>query len=150
MRILAWLLSAILLASSPALQANEPPRAQKSEYLLSTGAGFLMQVDGDGAAYGMTFELRKKVRKPLHAVVTFENPADPESPFVVEETIARGQRELRPGSPRFTEAHNGRIYQVRVDLYEDASKEKRLGSHVQGVLFSVPEALAPRLGVTLK
>jgi hypothetical protein len=150
--IVRFLALVLLLLVAISASAAESPSPERSEYLLSRGAGFLMKIGSPdfGARYGMTFEVIKRRRSSLYALVSFENPEDPEAPFVVEEFIARTQKEITPQSPPFFEARNNHVYTVTVELFSDAKHTQKVGEHRQGVLMSVDEELLPRLSVRLK
>ena len=147
-RIVTVLLALFLLI--PVAHSSDPQAPSKSKYLATTAGGFIMRVGDAGAQYGLTFELRKKIKDPIFATVTFDNPGNPESPMVVEAQIAPGQKSFTTTSPSFTVAENGRTYFVNVALYSDVSRSKILGEHRQGLLFYVDEQLAPRVGISLK
>jgi hypothetical protein len=128
--------AAFLVSSASA----SPPSPSKSEYLTTEGAGFLMD-KGEGVIYAMTFSLRKEINEPLYVEVLYENPADSKAPFVVNATIAPGQKELLSESPGIPAIKNRKNYRVEVRLFSDEAHTHLVSKHAQDVLFEIPKGL---------
>lgn len=114
-----------------------PPRPNRSEFVISTGAGFLMTPDR-GVMYGMNFELRRIMDKPVYVVAEFENPEQGSPPLRTEVTVEAGTLEFLVQSRRLTVLKNYTRYSVSLALYWDEAHRHAFGRHRQEVLFSVP------------
>jgi hypothetical protein len=147
------LLAALLIAAS-GCTVNTPrsPSPNRSQYVVSRGAGFLFTPEG-GVVYGMTFELTQHLDQTVYAITLFENPEKRALPLRVEATIEPGNAEFQIKSPRLTTLTNNRLYMVHLSLYWDSAHAQPLGVHQQQVLFSVPPDLKLRIereyGVTV-
>ncbi len=139
--ILALLATTICLAVSPA-------KPEKSEYLVTEGGGFILK-RGEGVMYALTFVLRKELTAPLYATISFENPSDQKSPFVIQATLQPDQHELKVASPSIPRIKNGTTYEVEILLFSDEARTKRVGKHDQGVLFNMPPDAVRAFGVEL-
>ena len=147
-RTLIALALAALVWLSPVSLAQSPPRPAKSKYLVTEGGGFMMK-RGEGVMYAMTFSVREKLASPLYATVTFENPENRKSPFVLDLTVEPGQSEILARSPGIKRIKNGKNYKVQVLLYSDESRTERIGKHVQKVSFSLPPGMEAAFGIEL-
>lgn len=117
--------------------AASPPKAAKTLYLRTTGAGFLMSKD-DGAFYAMNYEVRKPFPSKLFCVATFDNPEAPEAPLRKEFEVSSDAAEIKVRSPGVRSIRNNTKYKVHLDLYLDADHTNKLSQHDQDVLFSMP------------
>ncbi len=120
--------------------AASPPKAAKSHYLRTTGAGFLLS-KVDGAIYAMSFEVRKPIPSRLFGVAVFDNPEAPETPFRQEFEVLPDATDIQIQSPGIRSIQNDTRYKVRLVLYLDADHTKKLTQHDQEVTFSVPPEL---------
>lgn len=147
MAILAsWLLIA------PLTEAASTPKPTKSDYLVTTGAGFLMSA-GEGLKYGMNYELRKDIAQPLYVIALFENPGDMAAPMRAELVVAAGSKDFQLQSPPFKTIRHDTKYEVVLQLYSDSEHTQLLGTHKQMVLFNVPPAyeamLEDKMGIEI-
>jgi hypothetical protein len=126
----------LLLATSFCFAASSP-KAAKSQYLRTTGAGFLLS-KVDGAIYAMNYEVRKPLPSRLFCVAVFDNPEAPESPFRKEFEVSPDATDIKIQSPGIHSIQNNLRYKVRLVLYLDAGHTKKLSQHDQEVLFSMP------------
>ncbi len=113
------------------------PSPNRSEFVLSTGAGFLMTPEG-GVTYGMAFELRRMLDRPVYVVAEFENPEHGSSPLRAELIVDTGKLEFLVKSPRLAVLKNNTRYAVSLTLYWDEAHRQEFAKHRQEVLFSVP------------
>jgi hypothetical protein len=63
------------------------PNATTSAYFRSVGGGFTMNNKSGSVGLNLTLEPLKSLPPDAELVVTFENPANPSSPLVVETTV---------------------------------------------------------------
>jgi hypothetical protein len=144
--VLALLLPVVVIAASQ-------PSPSKSEYLISTGAGFGVDKD-TGAFYGMNFTVRKALPATVYVVALFDNPENPEVPLKVEVTVQADAQEIQLRSPPIHAITNNKRYSVRLALYTAADHTQLLTRHSQEVLFSVPKQMAvvfsEQYGVTVR
>lgn len=137
-RIVAVLIVALVTAALA--HAASQPRAAKSEYLITTGAGFVMTPE-EGVRYGMNFAVRKKSPSTLYLKVLFENPEDAAAPLRTDQVLAPDVTEFIAQSPPLTVVRHDTRYKVEVLIYADEARSQLLGTHRQEVLFSVPPEL---------
>lgn len=141
-----FLLSLVIAMIAVQALAATPPRPATSDYLVTEGAGFLMN-KGEGVYYAMTYSLRSPVSSPLYAVVSFQNPSDRKSPFRVNAIIDPGKSELLVQSPTFDRIKSGKTYKVTVFLYEDPEHSLQIDKHTQKVLFQMPAEMMAAFGI---
>ena len=134
----------LTLLPSAAVYSASPPRPAKSEYLITTGAGFLLEKER-GAYYGMNFSIRKPLPGAVYLVALFDNPEVPDTPLRTELVVPADATEIQFQSPGVHQIGNNKRYEVRLTLYLDADRTKVLGTHRQDVLFSMPPAFLIQL-----
>jgi hypothetical protein len=144
MRAIPCVLVVIILLAGGSGCSVGLPRSNRSEFVISTGAGFLLTPDL-GARYGMNFELRRIMDKPVYVVAEFENPEKGFPPLRSESVVEPGTLEFLVQSPRLTVLSNDARYSVRLTLYWDAAHTRLLGRHRQEVLFSLPQDQVSRV-----
>ncbi len=132
----------ILSAGSQA----SPPKPVESEYFLTRDAGIYFS-GGEGLRYALFLELRKPLAAPIYITVDFEDPADRDHPFFVEQEVKPGDFEVKVRSEAFRAIRNRGKYLVKVWIYEDALRRKPLGTHEQLVYFKVPGAAFSAFGI---
>ncbi len=92
---------------------------------------------------GLRYELVLKVKQPftkaVYATVEFENPSDPNAPFVAKPKLLPGEEFLNAESDTFRAIHNPGLYTIRINLYEDAPRKILIGTHEQKVAFDIPK-----------
>jgi hypothetical protein len=136
-RLVAALLS--FSVATVALGASEPD-STRSEYLVTTSAGFLLE-PGGGAHYGLSFSVVKPQGSRIYVIAEFENPEEASKPFATEIVLQADARTFRVQSPGIRVIQNNRRYGVTLKLYSDAACKNQLGTHHQEVLFSVPRRM---------
>jgi len=82
------------------------PKPTKTEYLISTGAGFIMSKE-EGAMYAMNYEVRKPFPGPVYCVALFESPIPRDAPLSKEFTVAPEAKDIELRSTGFHAIHNG-------------------------------------------
>jgi hypothetical protein len=117
--------------------AASQPGPNKTEYLVSTSAGFMLTGE-NGVAYGMSFHVRKPLPGPVYCVALFDNPAAPDAPLKREFSVAADATEVRVQSDGMHVIQNDHRYRVRLMLYLDPEHTTLLSEHDQEVLFSMP------------
>lgn len=101
--------------------------------------------------------VERREARPLptgtHLVFQFENPAEGADPIEVTRDIKEGEEKINVSAP-IPFARAG-YYTLRVDIYKDAEKKEKLGTHYQLVQSLVdtdtltPEQILARSGITL-
>jgi len=145
MRMRMVLTLALGVALAAPLLASEP-RPTKSEFLVSTSAGFLFD-EGRGAYYGMHYAVRKPFPGTVYGVALFDNPEDSAAPLRVETIIDPEAKDIQLQSPAVHVLTNGKLYNSQLMLYTDAEHTHLLSTHSQAVLFKVPMQLATQISV---
>ncbi len=127
-----------------------PPKAVTTEYLKTTAAGFnIDRSSGTVLYYSMTFRIRKNLTAPLYALVQFQNPVNKDNPFIQNGILHPNQKMWSVDSQTFRQIKNKQSYEVLITLYGDKDRKNLIGKHSQQVNFSVPETIAPKLGIEL-
>ncbi len=141
MKLIAISVALISLNASAA-----PPRPVESEYLLSTGGGFLITKD-QGVFYGMNFSIIKELPVGYNLRFSFENPRE-KSPDIVEtQKLVINGNEILVQSPYLECIRNRKKYKVVIDIYGDESESWKISTHTQKVEFNVPDNLLQQLGI---
>ena len=143
MRMVLTLVLGVVLGTP--LLASEP-RPTKSEFLVSTSAGFLFD-EGRGAYYAMNYTVRKPFPGTVYGVALFDNPEDSAAPFRVETIVDAEAKDIQLQSPAVHVLMNGKLYNSQLMLYSDAEHTHLLTTHSQAVLFKVPVQLATQISV---
>jgi hypothetical protein len=143
MRFIFGVIVASFLAPVAALAISQPDPT-KSEYLLSTGAGFGLEM-GSGAYYGMIFAVHKPLPGTVYVIAVFDNPEVPGSPLHAEIVVQADANEIKLRSPVVHVIRNNTRYNVLLTLYTDSDHKNLLTKHSQEVLFSVPKQLVSQL-----
>jgi len=136
-------LIALLLAVTICIAASVP-KPTTTEYLISTGAGFVLSKE-EGAIYAMNYEVRKPFPSSIYCVALFEDPSAPDVPLRKELTVAADAKDLEFRSPGIRTIRNDHRYTVKLMLYLDAEHTKLLAEHDQEVLFSTPRGMFAQL-----
>jgi hypothetical protein len=135
MRRALALLSSVLV--STLCLADRQPTPNRTEYLLSVGAGFQLSEE-NGVTYGMSYKVIKPLPAQVFCVAMFANPEDPDIPLTKELAVPADAKEIQVQSPAIHSIQNDRRYLVRLTLYLDAEHTKMLTQHDQAVLFQIP------------
>ena len=138
-------LALAVMVAAAAANASEP-RPTKSEFLVSSGAGFLFD-EGRGAYYSMSYTVRKPFPGTVYGLLVFDNPADPAVPLKAETIVDAEAKDIQVQSPPFHALTNGKVYNVQLMLYTDSAHAHLLSTHNQGVLFKVPAQIATQISV---
>lgn len=112
------------------------PRPEESAYFYTVDYGFHISVREATVRYSLTLEPRSAVDRPLHLVVRYENPSDPDRPLVEEELAEPGEY-LFLQSPPLSGLEAGRVYRVEVLIFDDQANEAPADLHtvyVQSIL----------------
>lgn len=143
MRFIFAVLAATIFAPVAAIAISQPSPT-KSEYLISTGAGFGLEM-GSGAYYGMIFAVQKPLPGTVYVIAVFDNPEAPGSPLHTEVVVQADAKEIKLQSPVIHVIRNNTRYKVLLTLFTDSDHKNLLTKHSQEVLFSVPRQLVPQL-----
>ena len=138
MRHVLAIVAISVLAVAPTY-AVSPPKPTKSEYLVTTSAGFAMS-RGEGLRYAMNFEMQKANTEPLYVIAVFEIPEVATKPLRVELVVEAGTNAFTVQSPPIRVITNDTNYEASLELYADADHTRLLETHKQQLLFSVPPA----------
>ena len=138
MRHVLAIVAVSVMAVAPTY-AVSPPKSTKSEYLVTTSAGFVMS-RGEGLRYTMNYELQKASTEPLYVIALFEIPEVATSPLRVELVVEAGTNEFTVQSPPIRVITHDTKYEASLELYADADHTQLLATHKQQLLFSVPPA----------
>lgn len=144
MRIL--LPATILTLLSATLAVAGPPRPAKSEYLVTTGGGFM--VEEGQAYYAMNFEFIKEPPSGYHLKFLFENPHKKQPPLTGTRRFeVKGERILVQ-SELLECIRNDSRYLVTVEIYTDESETDLVNRHKQKIEFSLPQTVMASAGLT--
>ena len=141
MKLIAFLITLITMNAIAA-----PPKPVESEYLLSTGGGFLI-TRGQGIFYAMNFSIIKDLPVGYKLSFSFENPRK-RSPAIVEtQKLEIDGTEILVQSPYLDCIRNRKKYEVIVEIYNNESESVKLGSHAQKVEFHMPNNILEQFGI---
>lgn len=124
------------------------PRAADTEYFATTAGGFEVELQKGAAAqlsYGGMFLVKQELPDDAYMVVSFENPANRQQPFVeaasVQEMRAKyAQRNKNMFvliSPPVTGVRRHTQYEIAINVFEGADMQVLLARHQQKVSSSV-------------
>jgi hypothetical protein len=142
------LLVGLIAALSVSLAGAKPPDPVQSTFFRTRLAEFVV-IAGKGLSYNLNLEVIWPFSAPVHVTVDFENPEDEASPFLVQLELPVGERSLEAHSEFFRAIRNGDRYLIKVRVYEDAAREKLMGTHEQLVEFKADRRLLKALGLRL-
>lgn len=134
----------VLLAVSTAALAASQPNPTRSEYLVSTGAGFMLSKE-EGVSYGMDYDVIKPLPGQIFCVAIFESTDGKGAPLTKDLVVTAGAKAIQLQSPGSRVIKNNRRYLVKLMLYLDAEHTKLLSEHDQQVLFEYPRSMAKEL-----
>jgi len=120
--------------------SSSPLSASKSEYLATAGGGFLLK--SGKPMYAMTYSTIKQLPEGTLLKVSFENPEDPNAPFLSEVT-PKGEKILIRSKAMDT-IRNRTNYKVVVELIQSG---EIISTHIQYVRFDMPDAVLSQMGV---
>lgn len=111
-----------------------------TEYLTTTGGGFLLK--SGKPMYAMSYLVKKPLPDGSLLRVTFENPENPNEPFV--KNVKANEGEVMVRSEPMNSIKNRKNYRVLVEV---VLSTEVISSHVQFVRFEMPDALLKQIGV---
>jgi len=115
---------------------NEPKPAE-GEYLKVRSAGF--QISGEWAVYKFYADITAWLREPFLVRVEYENPLNPDKPFIQESLIDPAPGVVDLTSPYIEGLEVKKDYYIKVTLYASKSKDKildQLTQHVRSYIDS--------------
>jgi len=125
------------------------PKATKTKYLKTVGAGFSIDRNAGAVYYSMNYQITEILQSPLYVTVQFQNPSNESAPFLLNAILKPKQKAFRIESPTFKKIKNKHSYEVLIKLFDDEQYKNLVGEHPQKVFFSIPEKIAPHLGIEL-
>jgi len=143
----------VFMATLAAPATASPPSPTKSEFFISTGAGFLVE-RGAGFYCAMNYAVRKPLPGTLFGVALFDNPEDAQAPIRVETTIEAGSKDLQLRSPPDRDNYERQALQRSTVTLHGRRPSHLLSTHSQAVLFELPRELVSQFsaefGVTVR
>ena len=135
--ILRSSLAVVFCAALALACASDPPAfpdATVSEHFRTTGAAFQFDTRSRAARYVVAYAVVEPFGQPVKLRVAFQNPVNPNRPFVVERDLAPGEAQLTVVSPALPPLKNGAIYQTVLTAHH-ADSGVELARHEQPILF---------------
>ena len=124
-----------------------PPKAEESDYLRTTGAGFMLEA---GAPfYALTFEILQPLPDEVRFEFRFENPAAKREPLTQTAKLEINDDSVVVESVPLPCIRNNRKYIVVVEIYSGPDADEPVAKHTQKVEFRLPRAIIDQLGVTI-
>ncbi|MTW11769.1 hypothetical protein GM658_14275 [Pseudoduganella eburnea] len=115
-----------------------PSKPTHSEYFVSVGAGVIQNREDPTSTFVIALAPNKPLPPNSTLLIEFENPSNPESPFVVVDKLDE-KGELHARSPKVDRIYNKRAYLVRTKLIGEG--QKILSIHDQWIWFELPKEL---------
>ncbi len=148
MKHLAPLFSTILLSIFTLTSCvTGPPKAATSKHANAVSAGFSV----NGATqklYGMvTFQVLDLEKGKYTAIITFENPDDPEVPFKSIQQINEGTKLIFMRTPDLNTLEHNKRYIATLTLHQDNEKGKVVSKLKQPVLATISPGMAEELNI---
>ncbi|RMH17565.1 MAG: DUF4124 domain-containing protein [Gammaproteobacteria bacterium] len=106
-----------------------PPNTS-SKYLETIGSGYLIKADRMAFSFSISLKARRGLPYGAYLEARFDNPDEPDKPFVVGISRRGAQRKMTIMSPEFRNLRC-RNYQVLISVYRGKSKSDLLGKHRQ-------------------
>lgn len=132
-------LSILLIAAMISACGLTPPKPNESEYFKSVGGGFMYLKEEKEARYGLTVASKGNVVPGNFVEVLYDNPMGGE-PLASSHLIKDNETQFNFQSPPVNGLKAYTNYTVQIYLYEDNTKTKLLGTHVQGLQNLVNQA----------
>ena len=107
------------------------PQPAKSKYFKTFEGGFCTSVKG--ARYWLLADIIKKVPNDLWVMVEYDDPLDPNNPFVEEGPVVAGSKSFRYGSDYIKGLEMYRSYQMKLILYDSKDKKEILDKFTQHI-----------------
>ena len=135
------LLSVALSACAITGGLGGAPRPAESEYFTSKGGGLTLNLEDNKAGqvcrYSLLLTMRRAINAPLYLRTSFDNPAHPDKPLVVESEVHPGVADVHISSREVRGLQRGRIYKVQVLVFDSPERSRPIGEHVQLLKSSV-------------
>jgi hypothetical protein len=121
---------------------DERPRPTRSDYFISTGGSFALQLDEQHEITNCRCCLfiapRKKIIVPLYLRSSFQNPTNSSSPFVVDTDVQPGSTNIMICSPDIRGFQSRHSYMVDVSVFDTPDRSKLIGVHDQFIQYNKP------------
>lgn len=140
------LLSLCAIAISLAGCGASRPDAVQSRLFSVTGAGVSVDWAQSGAHYMLSLKPKVPLNQPVYLQVYYENPLNPKGPFVEGLRMNPGQQTVLLESEFVSGFEPGKIYEVEVEAYADASHTQEMDRLKQPLRNMLP----PRVMRTLR
>jgi len=140
-RLICRAVTAALFAGVIVGCASSPSRNEGQFLTVEIGNFRLSATD---VAYDMKYGLFEPSGAGMSVRVSFENPADPRAPLVVDVALSEGATEFDALSPPMRCIGNGRRYKVTAQLMRDSAV---IDTVSQELLFRVPAELLKTMDV---
>jgi hypothetical protein len=114
-----------------------PSRPIQSEFFTSEVAMVLVAQQEPTAIFALTLVAKKALPTGSTIQVEFENPKQPDTPFIVAGGVQNGK--LVAQSPPFEGIHNRTAYLTRTKVY--GADQQLLSVHDQWIWFEMPQAM---------
>lgn len=121
---------------------NETPRPTRSDYFITKGGGFGLQLNEERVITNCTYFLilvpRQKLPTPFYFRVRFENPTNREQPVVVNCDFPADSTNIVIRSPNMRGFQSGHSYLVDVSIYNAPDRSQSIDIHEQFVQYVKP------------
>jgi len=127
-----------------------PPKAATSKHANSISAGYSVNQNTQ-ELYGMvTFQILDLEKGNYTAVITFENPDDPESPFTSIQPLDEKTKFVFMHTPGLKTVQQNKRYTATLTLHKGDKNGKVVSKLKQPVLMTVSPVMAEELEITTK
>ena len=124
-----------------------PPRPVESEFLKTTGGGFMLE---EGLpVYAMNFEITKDLPSGYHLTFLFESPKKGQPPIKAIDYLKADENHIVVRSVPLECIRNNKRYTVEVKIYADDSESELISTHKQKIEFRLPKQIVKQAGVPI-
>ena len=123
------------------------PGPIKTKHITTEGAGFVLEGSPRRAQYSVSYTFRDLTPGEYTAVVLFDNPAAPSSPFQVSKSFRYPVQRILVESPALTRIKSYGNYTVRMNLHQGRSSGPLIDRHSQRVNFGLSAEMGRKFGV---
>jgi hypothetical protein len=110
------------------------PEPAKTDYFQTQLAGLIIKVKQQEIKYILDLKIVKPFPTKSFAEISFENPDNPQMPFVVTSIINPEDSTLLVYSPPVQRPQKGKYYKIDVRVFKDLSKKEIITKHTQTIL----------------
>ena len=131
----------------PLMTGAAPPKPEESEYLKTTGGGFLLE-EGK-PVYAMNFQITKQLPRNAELRFNFENPKKGAPDISETKNLEVSETEISVQSLPLECIRNNKVYLVTIEIRADSAESELLSTHQQKIEFRMPKQIVNQMGIPI-